>query len=255
MRPGRTRAGYPYRAAPYTKPYERFNEAGAHAPRILGDPPQLATERLAASMRPGRTRPGYDGVEKVLDLSEIASMRPGRTRPGYHDCCWRSILYSRCFNEAGAHAPRIPGGHQPSRCRSLPASMRPGRTRPGYTRPCGPSPGRSRASMRPGRTRPGYRSLPRIGSGSHRFNEAGAHAPRIRHQSALAFRAGASFNEAGAHAPRILDRSDLIVVGRVYASMRPGRTRPGYSAAACRASCPARRFNEAGAHAPRIRSD
>ena len=108
-----------------------FNEAGARAPRILCE---LASRQIAlrASMRPGRARPGYSLIGRIVGASTPrASMRPGRARPGY-------IRTTEMMRDA------------------LEASMRPGRARPGYAdqngRDCDPG----AASMRPGRARPGY---------------------------------------------------------------------------------------------------
>ena len=58
--------------------------------------------------------------------------------------------------------------------------------------------------MRPGRTRPGYSYNAGAGNiAKARFNEAGAHAPRILPDAQHVERACFRFNEAGAHAPRI----------------------------------------------------
>ncbi len=66
------------------------------------------------------------------------------------------------FNEAEAHAPRMPGGDQPGADDIAP-----------------------------------------------RFNEAEAHAPRMRYRHGRPARPGARFNEAEAHAPRMPAMSDL----------------------------------------------
>ena len=61
-----------------------------------------------------------------------------------------------------------------------------------------------------------------------------------------------SFNEAEAHAPRIRIPWPLPRPGISIASMRPRRMRLGYAVGLARALVGRKRFNEAEAHAPRI---
>ena len=85
------------------------------------------------------------------------------------------------------------------------------------------------------------------------FNEAEAHAPRIRCALAACPKAGIPrFNEAEAHAPRIRQSLRLVSPARQDASMRPRRMRLGYAASDGRRWCRRVSFNEAEAHAPRI---
>ena len=133
MRPGRARPGYPTWRVQEQQKIIGFNEAGARAPRIR----RGTTARDAeghASMRPGRARPGYHVPGRRRDAPRRqASMRPGRARPGYDRSRARGVEAPEGrFNEAGARAPRIPGGLEVAERLHLAASMRPGRARPGY---------------------------------------------------------------------------------------------------------------------------
>jgi len=133
----------------------RFNEAGALAPRK--DTVHLAlSETIEASMRPGRSRPGKPPIETLEIVPDDASMRPGRSRPGKPAGSSSAAISRRCFNEAGALAPRK--GDPAVRGRPVhAASMRPGRSRPGKEDRAAGVAGGVRASMRPGRSRPGKR--------------------------------------------------------------------------------------------------
>ena len=183
----------------------RFNEAGARAPRMLPRLGQPRSTRAAsmrpgrarpgcgqgtlhatlvadASMRPGRARPGCFAPDAFVALTRLASMRPGRARPGCRDGRYRAAGFPTRFNEAGARAPRMHGCPQQADRHRPAASMRPGRARPGC-----PAPG-----VRADRPR-------------HRFNEAGARAPRMpRQQQAGIDTYKWCFNEAGARAPWML---------------------------------------------------
>ena len=111
----------------------RFNEAEAHAPRIPISGLTLLETLAFASMRPRRMRLGYSSQGHPLAQNpSSASMRPRRMRLGYNPKKRQSHACSKCFNEAEAHAPRIPGSVKAMTLKNSIASMRPRRMRLGY---------------------------------------------------------------------------------------------------------------------------
>ena len=101
-------------------------------------------------------------------------------RLGYQAQLRRTYSAICGFNEAEAHAPRIPTRSPRYRNWTASASMRPRRMRLGYTETLF-----SRPNSFPG------------------FNEAEAHAPRILIMAIRLVIMVICFNEAEAHAPRI----------------------------------------------------
>ena len=106
MRPRRVRLGCPATRSILSRGTPRFNEAEAHAPRML-----VVVEKHdvihVVSMRPRRTRLGCHGRLCWNHALHLASMRPRRTRLG---CTIASAIVVRfqSFNEAEAHASDAP---------------------------------------------------------------------------------------------------------------------------------------------------
>ena len=136
-----------------------FNEAEAHAPRIRS----RTSRRVTVAPR------------RFNEAEAHAPRIRSRTSR-------RFTVAPRRFNEAEAHAPRILDPKVMVTLLDRVASMRPRRMRLGYQQWGFTTPILvDEASMRPRRMRLGYRcnNRPGIPAGKS-FNEAEAHAPRIR---------------------------------------------------------------------------
>ena len=180
-------------------------------------------------------------------------MRPGRYRPGCRVRPGPRPAASPRFNEAGAISPRMAGARAGARV-----------TKRGFNEAGAISPRMHRVTAPPARSSP-------------RFNEAGAISPRMRTRLPWLSVSRLGFNEAGAISPRMRGRWRHPHGEERHASMRPGRYRPGCTAAHYGMSAddwasmrPGRyrpgclfggggdggasgRFNEAGAISPRMR--